>query len=269
MAVLVIAVLAAVLWNMPGWHGRAAKQEQSHAYAQEYDTASYEIPAMSARNIPNQLLKRLAYTTSYNSRTRTPNWVGWELTADHVSGEYNRSKHNMFIEDEDVPKPRATYRDIRESVCGYQRGHMCPAGDNNWSFQALKESFLMTNICPQDGDLNQNDWKDLEEECRDWAVKYGNIHIVAGPVFRSTRYKTVGDNNVAVPDAFFKVVLTIDDGNAKAIGFIYENKPGRHDMSYYARSVDDVEALTGFDFFYQLNDSIENVIEAKCEFEKW
>ncbi len=269
-AILVIVATVAILWNLPGRLGIAAKHSQSHEQTKELpDTANYEIPSMRGRNVPHQLLKRLAYTTSYNRQTKTPNWVGWVLTADHVNGEYNRSKYNKFIEDEDVPEPRATYRDIRESVCGYQRGHMCPAGDNNWSFKALKESFLMTNICPQDGDLNQNDWKYLEETCRDWAVKYGKIYIVAGPLFRSKYCTSVGDNHITVPDAFFKVVMTTDKDNAKAIGFIFGNKPGHHDMSYYARSVDNVEAETGFDFFYQLNDSIENEIESKLELEKW
>lgn len=60
---------------------------------------------------------------------------------------------------------------------------MCPAGDNKWSFEAQKDAFLMTNICPQNGNLNQYDWRFLEEQCRERAIKYGKIYIVAGPIF--------------------------------------------------------------------------------------
>ena len=75
------------------------------------------------------------YKTSYNRETRTPNWVGWALTSEHTDGEYARKEHS-FIEDFDVPLPRAIPADIRESECGDQRGHMCPTGDNKWSYEA-------------------------------------------------------------------------------------------------------------------------------------
>lgn len=171
----------------------------------------------------------------------------------------------------DVPEPRAAYSDIREGECGYQRGHMCPAGDNKWSYKAQKEAFLMTNICPQNGDLNQRDWKYLEEACRDWASKYGKIYIVSGPVFRSKNPQTVGEHEVSVPDAFFKVVLTLGKKQdaPKSIGFIYNNVEGRHKMEYYARSVDEVEKMTGLNFFSHLDDKVENRIEAECDLGSW
>lgn len=214
------------------------------------------------------LLKRYAYTSSYNIRTRNPNWVGWMLCAEHTDGIHGRKGH-AFREDEDVPEPRADYDDIREGECGYQRGHMCPAGDNKWSYKAQEEAFLMTNICPQDGDLNQRDWKYLEEACREWANGFGRIYIVAGPVFFNHPYRTVGEHKVAVPDAFFKVVLALDTPNPQAIGFLYKNIPGHHNMQYYTRTVDEIEELTGLDFFYQLNDDLENVIENRYDFSKW
>lgn len=217
-----------------------------------------------------QILNRFAYITSYNKETRTPNWVGWILTAEHTDGEYVRKGHS-FIEDLDVPTPRAIYSDIKEGECGYQRGHMCPAGDNKWSYKAQKESFLMTNICPQNGDLNQYDWKYLEEACREWAKKFGKIYIVAGPIYYSNKYRTVGENRIAVPEAFFKVVLTIgkEKSQTQAIGFIYDNISGHNSLSYYARPVDYIEEITKLDFFYQLNDEIENLIEEQYDLTYW
>lgn len=230
----------------------------------------YEVPKIIGKGIPSQFLKRVSYKTSYNKETRTPNWVGWVLTSEHTDGEYGRKGHS-FIEDLDVPLPRAIPADIRESECGYQRGHMCPAGDNKWSYKAQRDAFLMTNICPQNGNLNQHDWKYLEEACREWAKKYGQIYIVAGPIFYSNRYKTVGERQIAVPDAFYKVVLRIGQSpeETKAIGFIYSNQTGHHDMKYYVHTVDEVEKITGLDFFYQLDDDVENIIERECSLSNW
>ncbi len=225
----------------------------------------FTVPRVIGRRDKGLILYRMAYTTSYNTATRTPNWVGWALTAEHTDGEHARKNH-YFREDTDVPEPRAVYSDIREGECGYQRGHICPAGDNKWSKKAQEEAFLMTNICPQDGHLNQNDWKYLEQACREWANTYKTAYIVAGPIFRSKPYRTVGENKVAVPDAFFKVVMVYKGKNPQAIGFIYDNVSGHHDMEHYARSVDEVEQLTGLDFFHELDDTVEEKIEAQCDF---
>lgn len=234
---------------------------------------SYVSPTWEKSGVPSQMLQRIAYVTSYNKTTLCPNWVGWVLTAAHTDGTNERGGHK-FLEDMDVPTPRATYADIREKECGYQRGHMCPAADNKWSYQAQKQAFLMTNICPQNGSLNQKDWKYLEEACRDWALRYGKVYIVAGPIFTSKRVKRVGEHRIAVPDAFFKVVLRMKS-NAKqgcstqAIGFIYPNKGTHHDMSYYVRTVDEVEKATGLDFFSQLPDNIERQVESKSNLQNW
>lgn len=250
--------------------GHAGKAAQGTAPAGNRDQEAYECPRWVRTGTAEQMLNRMAYTVSYNGERLTPNWVGWVLTAEHTDGSFERKGHK-FMEDQEVPAPRATYADIREGECGYQRGHICPAGDNKWSYQAQKEAFLMTNICPQNGDLNQRDWKYLEEACRDWAKRYGKVYIVAGPIFRSRRVKKVGENGVSVPDAFFKVVLRLGEGTSatKAIGFIYENCKGHHEMAHYVRSVDEVEATTGLDFFHQLDDKTEEAVEQESNLADW
>ena len=231
---------------------------------------NYAFPKYRIKKTYDQILSRYSYTISYNKMTLTPNWVGWTLTAEHTDGEYARKGHS-FMEDFDVPEPRAIYSDIREGECGFQRGHMCPAGDNKWAFKAQKDAFLMSNICPQNGNLNQRDWKYLEEACREWAVRDSEIFIVAGPVFYSDKYLRVGEHGVAVPEAFFKVVLSFgnNDKKIKAIGFLYSNISGHHNMEYYVRSIDEIERITGLDFFYQIDDSIDNVFESEIDFDKW
>lgn len=57
---------------------------------------------------------------------------------------------------------------------------MCPAADNKWDKQAMRESFYMTNICPQHHNLNRGDWKELEDDCRRWVEESGTIYIACG-----------------------------------------------------------------------------------------
>ena len=124
-----------------------------------------EIPAR-LKSVPEQILRRTGYTVSYNSNRRVPNWVAWCLTPKRLTGSSKRSDAK-FHEDTDVPEPRAVDFDYVRS--GYDRGHMCPAGDNKWSALAMDESFLFTNVCPQAPQLNRGDWNEMEQACRKWA----------------------------------------------------------------------------------------------------
>ena len=224
----------------------------------------YEKPA-PLTDRPEQILHRTGYTTSYNKETRNPNWVAWHLTKAHTYGKNQRSEE-VFTEDKEV-SPRATDNDYYNSR--YDRGHMCPAGDNKWDATAMTESFLFTNICPQNHNLNKYEWNTLEILCRDWARKYGAIDIVCGPVYDSaTPSHTIGQGHVWVPDAFFKVVM-LRAGEPKAIGFLFRNNGKKVTLSSVVHTVDDIERLTGIDFFPALDDKVENRIEAEANLREW
>lgn len=224
-----------------------------------------EIPA-PLKGKPEMILRRMAYTTSYNKTTKVPNWVAWHLTRSHTYGNNQRS-NEIFTEDPSVPSPRATDQDYYTSR--YDRGHMCPAGDNRWDAKAMTQSFLFTNICPQNHGLNKYEWNDLEILCRDWAREYGAIDIVCGPIFYGEgEQKTIGRNKVWVPDAFFKVVLC-RKGAPKAIGFIYKNRGQKQRMEDAVCTVDEIERITGIDFFPALNDNVEERVEAKASLRDW
>ena len=236
----------------------------------------YEMPA-PLKDRPEQILRRTGYTTSYNSRTKNPNWVAWHLTKTHTYGSHQRNCER-FTEDESVKAPRATDNDYYNSR--FDRGHMCPAGDNKWDKQAMEQSFLFTNVCPQNHGLNKYEWNDLEIQCRSWAREYGAIDIVCGPIYNSQgeRFKvgvssldvqkTIGPHKVWVPDAFFKVILC-RQGRPKAIGFIYRNEGVKQSREEAVRSVDEIERLTGIDFFPSLDDAIEDRIEASASLSGW
>lgn len=243
---------------------------------------------MMETQTPHQLLTRIGYATSYNKETKCPNWVAWHLTAEHTDGPFPRSgepyfengeacgigkvnltilKGDYFV-DMEIEESRPDFEDWSEMPDGISHGHMCPAGDNKWSKAAMNQSFLLTNMCPQSEKLNGGGWKKLEDKCREWAIKNGDIYIVAGPIFYNGVRNSFGKNKIGIPDAFFKVVLCVN-GTPKAIGFIYSNDESSQLMKNNVRSVDKVEDIAGMDFFYSLPNSIEDEIESKCNLNDW
>lgn len=165
-------------------------------------------------NVPELVLRRKAYALSFNTETLLPNWVAWKLTGEEADGPWKR-KSAKFHEDFDIdPKYRVYPSDYSRS--GYDRGHMCPAGDNKWDKEAMRECFLMTNICPQLHSLNSGDWNSLEMQCRAWARQYGEIYIVCGPIFSKKSNKKIGrPRRVAVPRGIFQG-RSVHEGQSKS-----------------------------------------------------
>ena len=229
-------------------------------------TSGLELPA-PLKDRPEKLLKRRTYTVSYNRELKVPNWVAWELNRERLVERESRT--DKFLPDPDLPESEAvTTDDYKRS--GWDRGHMCPAADNRWHWRAMQESFYMTNICPQHHNLNRGDWKELEDDCREWAKKEGRIYIACGPIFYKGKPRTIGrEHKVAVPDAFFKVILCADSRPPRAIGFIYKNTSGNHPLDHYVNSVDQVERITGIDFFPALPDDVEREVESGYNLKLW
>lgn len=234
-----------------------ATQKKTHKFG--------DIEKVIAPNsLPSQIVNYEGYTLSFNSKMHIPNWVVWELTGTEVVG-VNPRKDN-FRGDDNV-KGSAEKWDY--SYSGYDRGHMAPAGDMKWSKKAMDESFYMTNMCPQAKALNTGAWKRLEEKCRQWAEIDSAIIIVCGPVLTDSIEEYIGDSRVAVPQRFFKVILSPYVDNPRGIGFIMPNSKVPGGMQAAAVSIDEVERITGLDFFSSLPDEIENEVESQCKFHYW
>ena len=242
--------------------GNAVKAEVEYkAPAGDEALLMQQVPKECAQ----QILRRVGYVVSYNPDNRIPNWVAWQLTESHTTGPYKRAGIG-FQADSEAKGVQVTTFDYSRS--GYDRGHMCPSGDNKWDKTAQEQSFLMTNICPQDHNLNVGDWNEMENQCRKWAKQYGQIYIVAGPILYRQKHKTIGTARVVVPEAFFKVVFCMV-GTPKAIGFIYKNVGGNRPKDYYVNTIDEVERITGIDFFSALPDDIEKKVEAESNLSDW
>lgn len=230
-------------------------------------TIHAEVSLSFVSSITNEvLISHIGYQVSYNPTTKIPNWVAYELTKEETLGTVKRD--NGFYPDPDLKTIQATFDDYRNND-GWDKGHMAPAGDMKWSSQAMHESCYFTNICPQNRNLNNGDWKSLEEKCRNWAQKFGSITIICGPIIGSMKHGTLGVNQVVIPDAFFKIILTVIDGKYEGIGFVYHNEAGHRPFLSYAMSIDNIEAVLGYDFFPYLPKDVETKIESSYNSSVW
>ena len=203
------------------------------------------------------------FTSHFNPDLHIPNVVIYELTVDEADGTLPRYKN--FITDDRV-EGCATPDDY--SYSGYDRGHMAPAGDMKWDKDAMRESFYMTNICPQAKSLNTGAWNKLESRVREWAKRDSALIVASGPILGDSM-PTIGDSKVAVPPRFFKILLASHAVPPRAIAFIYDNARATGSLEQHAVSVDVVEEATGIDFFSALPDELEDAIEAQCDFRQW
>ena len=217
----------------------------------------------------NNVTKRYAtMTVNFNSAYRVPNCVSYVLTSDMVAvtngpNAENRRNYKFFAD----PSVRGCPEWYEYKGSGYDRGHMAPANDMRWSRQSMSDCFLMTNICPQDHDLNGGSWNKLELKIHDWARTQGKIVVATGPIFNGTSRRIGNNGDIVVPAGFFKVVL--DPSRNRAIGFVYANHEGGGGVARHACSVDEVERITGHDFFSALPDNLEQAIESTFNFNQW
>ena len=220
--------------------------------------------ARTAKGRSSQIIRHKGYTLSYNNEWRLANWVGYELTRDETDGSVERT--DWFDEDPMVKGVKVRHADYTHS--GFDRGHMAPAADMKWDKQAMVESFYMSNICPQVHALNAGLWNTLENRVRTWARRDSAIVVVCGPIV-PREYMTIGENRVAVPEYFYKAIVSPYSTSPQGVAFIMPNEDIDEPLYKYAVTIDSVETVTGIDFFYNLPDSLENYIEQNINLKSW
>ena len=200
------------------------------------------------KGVSNQVLNYKAIRVNFNPSLRIPNCVAYELTATMVdmSDAPGHEKRKDFKYNRD-PKVEACPDHWEYRGSGYTRGHMAPAMDMRWDRTAMAQCFYMTNMCPQESKLNNDHWRSLEEKVHRWAKRDKRLLVFTGPIMGKNP-KMIGKDkqNIAVPDAFFKVLYAPEQG--RAIAFIYPNAPCPGGISKYAVTVAEVEQRTGLTF---------------------
>ena len=205
-----------------------------------------------------------SYTLSYSEKHEQAEWVAYSLQEKHI--KRNNFKRPYFIEDRDVKTKSADWRNFKKS--GYDRGHLCPAGDRGYDYNAYFETFLTSNISPQIHGFNAGIWNSLEQKVRYWAGRYDDVFVITGGVLKNG-LKTIGEERVSVPQEFYKIVVDRSKGRYKVAAFLIPNKETKDSFYKYATTVDAIEAKTGIDFFPALPDAIENTLEATKDMKFW
>ncbi|NKI26054.1 DNA/RNA non-specific endonuclease [Arenibacter sp. 6A1] len=204
------------------------------------------------------------YTLSYSEAHEQAEWVAYVLERGHLT--YDNRKRPFFIEDPKVGSRSADWRNYKGS--GYDRGHLCPAGDRRFSEAAFNETFYTSNISPQDRDFNAGVWNRLEKQVRYWAKKEGPLFVVTGGVLEGG-LPSIGEEEVTVPKFYYKIVAKGNGADLKVLAFLFPHRESNAKLSRFVVPVDEVEALTGIDFFPELPDTQETKLEAAKDLSTW
>lgn len=232
------------------------------SYPGQGEEVRLELPSYSENDC---IIHYTGYTVSYDEASRIPLWVAYELTREEANDTISRKGN--FRQDDKAKVIQADNDDYRGS--GWSRGHMAPAGDFKWNDQAMWNTFYYTNCCPQDTNLNSGSWNVLENKVRKWAREFGRVYVVTGSIIGKDKNGKIGSHEVVVPDAFYKAVLVYTNDSYYGIAFVMSNSPTTQRLSDSHLSINDLEKLTGMDFFPALDDSIEETIEDTVDLRLW
>ena len=214
---------------------------------------------------PARVLANTGYVVAYSDALGNPLWAAYKMT-DVTLGESPPRPEEFSVD------PRTVVR-IEPSVynrSGYDRGHLAPnyAIATRYGQQAQKETFLMSNITPQKHGLNAGLWKTLEQKiATNYPGRFGEVWVIAGPVFGARPERL--QRRVAVPEAFYMIVVDESDGRVRAQTFLFPQDATGESLDSYLVSIDEIERRTGLDFLSELPDEAEKALEAHKVSRAW
>ena len=221
---------------------------------------------------PTRFVIRDGFVLEHSSADKIPIWVCEGVTVEQIAGSEERT--NAFKPDPMLPAgERSELKDYKGT--GLDRGHMAPAANQSVDARLKAETFFLSNMAPQQPDMNRQIWNALEAEVRDWLRTRGGGHVITGGFFydpaeddASTadgliEHGEIG-SGVAVPTHFYKIVAVEDqDGGWDAIAFVMENRKyvRPFDFATFIRSIDWIEERAGVDFMPDLDAELEEAVE--------
>ena len=202
------------------------------------------------------LIQHTYFTLSYSETNRQAEWVAYNLTPSFINGPQART--DDFRIDPKVKNNPVGSGDYSGS--GYDRGHLCPAGDMKLNLTSMSETFYMSNMSPQD--------PSLESRVRTWANEKNGVYVVTGPILKNI-CGSIKNGTISVPCSYYKIIFK-DNGSEKiAIALILNNQGSSSSLKSFVTSIDNIESHTGIDFFSGLTDDIENKLESIINTSSW
>lgn len=212
-----------------------------------------------------QVVRHVGYTLAYDECHEQPRWVAYLLTRERVHGTVPRKGNDRFLPDTTITTGSAVPWSYGEE---YDRGHLAPAADMKWSVQAMRESFLMSNMSPQEHAFNEGIWCRAEDQVRRWADEYDSLYVITGPVLEYDLPQVCDGkgNCISVPRWYYKVVY--DPVRHAAIALLIEHRNSKRPLTDFAVTIDEVEQATGIDFFPGIQNEvvIESTLCKPCWF---
>jgi endonuclease G len=212
----------------------------------------------------NQIIIHDNYTLSYNEKYEQAEWVAYHLMKNQLKG--SNFQRPFFIEDPKVKTQSADWRNYKKS--GYDKGHLCPAADMKFSKNAFNDTFYTSNISPQLHSFNDGVWNRLEQKVRYWTSKYNDLYVITGGVLQNG-LKTIGKENVAIPNYFYKVLVYKSGSKINMIGFLVPHRESNLPLYKFVVPVDKIEGLTKIDFFPKLENALEKKLEKNSDYKDW
>ncbi len=224
----------------------------------------YAIPKV---NEPGILVYHSAMALYYQDKYGISRWVAHIIMPDIISG--GESRTNDFRQDSLIPLPMPDKIDYYNS--GYDRGHLAPSADFNWSKKAVSESFYYSNMTPQKPEFNRGKWSQVEDFFRKYVIyTHHAVFVVTGGIVSDSIQRKIGVNKkIIVPPYFYKIAVDMESKPPQGIGFYMLNGTNTKPITEYAVSIDDIEKKTNIDFFPDLPDTLENRIEAMNNIVLW
>ncbi len=245
------------------------KENRTNEAAIPTKTTDYTKPKGTFDFLPTsttgQVIHHKGYSLSYSEAHEQAEWVAHTLSEKDIV--YTKYKRPYFIYDPKVRTKSADWKNYKKS--GYDKGHLCPAGDRKQSKAIYNETFYTSNISPQRHDFNSGIWNTLEQKTRYWAGKYKQLYVITGGVLTSSGLKTIGREDVSVPKAFYKILLDYTEPEIKAIAFLMPHEESNKPLYEFVVSIDEIEKQTGIDFFPNLPDNIEDKLEQNTSYKQW
>lgn len=212
-----------------------------------------------------KILHHDAWSFVYSEEHEQAKWV-MHLVIPQVE-ESGAGRTNDFRMDSLVESETASKSDYWHS--GYDRGHLAPSADFRWSSTAVSQSYFYSNMSPQKPELNREIWADLEGWVRNYVVTFDEpVFVITGGILKPG-LKKIGKNGVSIPEQYFKVVMDLTGADKRGIAFILKNGVNDKPLLSYAVSIDEAERLSGIDFFPDLEDALENKLEAMSDPTVW
>ena len=227
----------------------------------------------------NYLLNKSQYAVSYHRDKGRPNWVSWHLASSWLG---STPRQDDFRADSTLPAGWYQVQATDYSGSGFDRGHHCPSADRTATVSDNSSTFLMTNMMPQSPDNNQGPWANLETYCRTLVGSGNELYVImggsgsGGTGSNGGTTFTVAGGKVAVPSQVWKVIIVLPSGtndvarvttSTRTIAVLMPNTQGirNADWKTYRVSVDQIETLTGYDFFSAVPATIQNIIESQID----